>query len=163
MKILLSFLLVFNLGFSVQAQQDSLPLYKRFPQVPPLSIITVPDSTRFTKEDLHKKKPVLIIVFSPDCEHCQHAIKDLEENAAAFKKVQVIMVSALDHSIIKKFYYEYNISSYPNIIVGRDANYFLGSFFSITNFPSIFLYDKKGNFVEKFEGDVSFTKIAARL
>ena len=73
------------------------------------------------------------------------------------------MVSSLDFSHIKKFYEEYKIASFPNITMGRDGSYYLGSFYRIHNFPSIYVYNKKGKFVESFEGDVKMEKIAAVL
>lgn len=163
MKTLISFLLFFGTACSASAQVDSLPIYKRFPTVPPFKIITLPDSSVFSKDDLKKNKAVIIMVFSPDCEHCQRATKDLQAHAALFKKVQIIMASPLDYTILKKFYDAYNIAAYPNIKMGRDGSYFFGSFFKITFYPSIFVYDKKGNFVQRFEGDVSFAKIAELL
>ena len=163
MQTLLSLFLFLSTAISVSAQQDTLPVYQRFPQVPPFKLIVVPDSTQFSKDDLKKNKAVMIIIFSPDCEHCQRATKDLQKHAELFKNVQIIMASPLDFKILNKFYEAYNIAAYPNITLGRDGSYFLGSFFKITNFPSIFVYDKKGNFLQKFEGDVSFTKIAKVL
>ena len=164
MKKILSFLILTCTVFAASAQnQDSIPVYKRFPNVPPFKIIRLPDSAQFSKDDLKKNKATIIMIFSPDCEHCQRATHDLQAHADEFKNVQIVMASPLDYSMIEKFYKEYNIAAYPNITMGRDGTYFLGSFYKITNFPSIFVYDKKGNFIEKFEGDVPFSKIAKVL
>lgn len=73
------------------------------------------------------------------------------------------MVSSLDHRLLKKFYEEYKIADHPNIIMGRDPAYFLGTFYQVRSFPAIFLYDKKGNFVKAFDGPVPVQKIAAFL
>jgi thiol-disulfide isomerase/thioredoxin len=152
--------IVIGFGFS---QDPVLPVYKRFPITPPFKIIKVPDSTFYKKEDLKRKKATIIIIFSPDCDHCQHATQDLLANAALFKKVQIIMVSSAPYSTVKKFYFEYGIATFPNIIMGTDPRYFLGTFYQITNFPSFFVYDKKGVFVKAFEGSVPITKIAQAL
>ena len=61
------------------------------------------------------------------------------------------------------FYEEYKIADYPNIIMGRDPGYFFGTFYKIRSFPRIFLYDKKGNFVQAFDGNVPIEKIAEFL
>lgn len=103
------------------------------------------------------------MVFSPDCEHCQHATEDLLKHFDLFKNVQIVMATPLEYKFIPSFYKKYRLADYPNITIGRDPNYFLGSFYEVHNFPSIFLYDKKGNFVEVFEGSVSFEKIAKKL
>jgi thioredoxin-related protein len=163
LRILL--LLLITIGFNprAMAQADSIPVYKRFPTVPPFSIMRYPDSTAFAKKDLPGKKPVIVMVFSPDCHHCQAAAKDLLANMELFKKVQVVMATPLAYSYITPFYNEFKLGDHPNITIGWDAGNFLGTFYGVRNYPSIYLYDKKGRFVESFEGDVSFKKIAESL
>lgn len=145
------------------AQADTTLLYLRFPTIPPFSIINAADSTVFTKSDLAKKKATLIFIFSPDCDHCQIETKALTANIKLFKKAQIIMASNQPYSLLKEFYKEYKIADHSNIIMGRDPSYFFGSFYKIRTFPSIFLYDKKGNFVKAFDGSVPVTTIASYL
>ena len=144
-------------------QEDTTLLYLRFPTVPPFRIITMADSTVFTKDNLSKKKATIIMVFSPDCEHCQAETKALTAKIELFKKVQIVMASPLDYDYIKKFYEEYKIADYPNITMGRDPGYYLGTFYKIRSFPAIFLYDKKGNFVKAFNGSYPVEQIAELL
>lgn len=160
-NLVFAFLLFFVV--SVSAQTDTSALYLRFPTIPPFSIIKIPDSTRFTKDDLSRKRPTLIMVFSPDCEHCQNMTKELVANIALFKKAQIVMTSPLDFWYIKKFYEEYGIANCPVITMGRDPSYMLGTFYKVRSFPKIYLYDKKGNFVMSFEGEVPIERIAEAL
>jgi len=142
------------------AQADTSLLYLRFPFVPPFRIITVPDSTVFTKDDLKKKKPTIIFIFSPDCEHCQHATKELTSHIGLFKKAQIVMSSPIEFSYLKKFYEEYKIADHSNITMGRDPTYYFGTFYHVRGFPRIFVYDKKGDFIKGFEGSVPMETIA---
>ena len=155
---LISFQLV-----KAQEKSDSIPIYERFPRIPPFSIMSAPDSTKFSKDDLKKKKPVIIIVFSPDCEHCKHFTKELLANYKLVKKAHIVMSSALNYDLIKRFYQENMIENYPGITMGRDGTNFFSTFFKVKSFPSIFVYDKKGKFVKRFEGTVSIDKIAETL
>lgn len=163
MKKLLILMTVYFTGNNCSAQTDSSLIYLRFPTVPPFSIIKVPDSTRFAKDNLSKKKATLIFIFSPDCDHCQNETKSLTANIKLFKKAQIVMASPLEFKHIKQFYEDYKIANYPNIIMGRDPAYFFGTFFKVRSFPAMFLYDKKGNFVKAFDGSVPVTQIAAYL
>ena len=149
-----------NIGI---AQVDSSLIYLRFPTIPPFSITKVSDSTRFTKEDLNRKKATLIFIFSPDCEHCQLETRALLDHIKLFKKVQIIMATPLEHELIKQFYELYKIDKYPNIIMGRDPTNFFGSFYNVLTYPSIFLYNKKGKFVKAFDGTIPVEKIAEYL
>ena len=161
-RLVLLFLLT-GIGQLVFAQADTSLLYLRFPNVPPFRIIKAPDSTRFTKDDLEKKMPTLIVIFSPDCGHCQHVTEELIAHMDLFKKVQIIMATPLGYDLVKKFYADYKIAGYPNITMGTDPGYLLGTFFHVRSLPAIFLYDKKGSFVETFDGNVPVEKIAAAL
>ncbi len=166
------FLLLIVLGFAVSgfAQADStLPktdttlLYLRFPTVPPFKITRAPDSTSFTKDDLKRKRATIIMIFSPDCEHCQHETRELIAHIDLFKKIQIVMATPLDYYYVNKFYEDFGIAKYPNIIIGRDPGYNLGTFYKVHSFPSIFLYNKKGEFVQAFDGSVPVEKIAEAL
>lgn len=142
-------------------QADTIPKYKKFPTVPAFTLIAVPDSTKFTDKDLKKNKPLVLIMFSPDCEHCQRETKNLLASYDLFKDVQIVMATPLDYSNIKRFYTEYKIADYPNITIGKDPVWFLGNFYQVHNFPTIAVYDKDGQFVQLFEGSVAVEKIAA--
>ena len=160
MKYIFLLILYTVAGHPSFSQADTSLLYLKFPNIPPFSITKIPDSSKFTKADLKKRKPLMIMIFSPDCDHCQRETKDLIANINLFKDEQILMVSHLDYPMIKKFYEDYQVADHPNITMGRDASYFLGTFFNIHNLPVIFLYDKKGNFKKAFEGSVSMKKIA---
>ena len=161
------FLLLFSVFFAnilfAQKGSDTLPAYKSIPTIPPFKLMLVPDSTAFTKYDLRKKRATVIMIFSPDCEHCIHATEDLLAHYDLFKKVQIIMATSLSYPHIQKFYKDFKIADYPNIKVGLDNSYFLGTFYNIHSYPAIFLYDKKGLFKEFFDGSVKFEKIAKLL
>lgn len=156
-------LVTFLMVSSAFSQEKTLPVYKQFPQVPPFDIVLVPDSTRFKKADLKKKKPVIVVVFSPDCDHCKHATKDLLAQTKLLKEVQVVMASNLPFNYIKQFHKDFDIAIYPGIKMGWDDKYFLSTYYEVRSYPAVFVYDKKGQLVQEFAGSVSFEKIAAAL
>lgn len=142
---------------------DSLPPYREFPALPGFSMIQAPDSTWFNPTELKKKKAVVLIFFSPDCEHCQHETRELIKHIDLFKKVQIVMYSPLEYKYVKKFYDEYGLGQYKQFIVGSDTRYKLGNFYKAHTYPSIFVYDKNKKFVEAFEGSIPVEKIANSL
>ena len=160
------FILLICLIFSCvtgRAQADSTAMYLRYPTIPYFTITKVSDSTKFSHADLAPKKATIIFIFSPDCGHCQQKIRSLLDNKALFAKAQIIMASPIEHRIIKKFYKEYEIARYPNIIMGNDPGYFLGSFYRVKSLPAIFVYNKKGRLVEAFDDKSPIEEIAKAL
>ncbi len=141
-----------------QTTEDE-PVYKRFSVIPKFTIYKAPDSTAFTREDIRKKKPVMFMVFSPDCEHCQQETKELLASIHRFHDTQIIMITSLPFEEMMEFDRNYKIANYPQITMGRDNSYFFPVFFRVKNFPSIFLYDKKGNLQKSFEGSVSIDSL----
>ena len=160
------FLLPLFIFFCVVAfsQEDSTaPVYQRFPTIPEFTVFKAPDSTSFTRGDLKKNKPVVFMIFSPDCEHCQHETEKLLANIDKFKNAQIVMITYLPYDEMMVFYKNYKIADYPQITMARDTKFFFPVFFKVRNLPSIFVYDKKGNFKKSFEGDVKPETILAEL
>ncbi len=148
-------------GFG-QADTDTA-VYLRFPTIPQFTVYKAPDSTAFSRDDLKKKKPVIFMIFSPDCEHCQHETEELLANIKKFKNTQIVMVTYLPYDEMIAFYKNYKIANYPQITMARDTKFFFPVYFKVRNLPSIFLYDKKGDFKKAFEGSVKIDSIASEL
>jgi thiol-disulfide isomerase/thioredoxin len=145
-------------------QQDSTaPVYLRFPTIPQFTVYKAPDSTAFTKADLQKKEPAIFMIFSPECEHCQHETEALLANMDKFKHTQILMITYLPYEEMLSFYKKYKIADYPQITMARDTKFFFPVFFKVRNLPSIFVYDKKGDFKKNFEGSVKMDSVAAVL
>jgi len=58
-----------------------------------------------------------------------------------------------------ELYNAHNIAGYTNIKMGRDTKFFLPPFFKIKSLPFQALYDKKGELITTFEGNVEVTKV----
>lgn len=154
--ILLAF--SFKLATAQTLPTDS-PAYKRFPTVPPFSILQV-DSTTLTKDNL-KPQPTIIMYFSPDCDHCKHQWEDMEKQMKDLKKYQIIMITYQPFDLMVEFYKMHKIASYDNIKMGQDTQFMLPPFFRMQSLPYMALYDKSGNLVTTFEGNVKIDKMLA--
>ncbi len=139
---------------STQHEEVTLPPYKRFPTVPPLKLLLLDSTSYFTKNDLKKNKPVLIIVFNPDCEHCKHETEEIIKNIDSLKNIQIVMATIMSFDLMKSFYENYDLKRFQNIIVGKDVQYTLPSFYQMHFMPYLAMYNKKGNLLATFEGSM---------
>lgn len=155
-------LIGFIFSLTLFSQVDSTPIYKRFPFFPPVKLL-LPDSSTFTKDILPKKQPVLLIVFSPMCEHCQHETEELIKNIDKFEKITIVMATMMPFDSMMNFRNHYSLAKYKNIIVGQDTKFFLPPYYDIHNLPFLAFYDKKGNFISIFEGNLPMDKVLAIL
>jgi len=142
------------IGVIVYSQQDSILLapYKRFPTVPPFKLLKIDSTSYFTKSDLKKNKPVLIILFNPDCDHCKHEIEEIIKDMDELKDIQIVMTTMMPFDLMKSFYEKYGLDKFDNVTVGRDFQYLLPTFYQIRFMPYLAMYDKKGNLLTTFEG-----------
>jgi hypothetical protein len=122
-------------------------------RLPTFSMTTI-DGKEISNKDLPTKyKYTCIIIFSPDCSHCEHAGDEFNKNADKFKNVLFIWDSYRDMDLIKKFATKYNLDGKPNVVIGRDGGFTIPSFFRPRMTPFVALYDK-GTFVKVWEQGV---------
>lgn len=166
MKKLFSLLAAFVFALGLNAQTNSnepQPAYLRFPTVPPLKILRIDSATYFTKENLSKKKPTIIMVFNPECEHCKHETEEIVKNINDFKNIQIVMTTPQSFHEMKGFYQKYKLGKYPNIIVGRDEHFTLPSFYMIHSLPFLAFYNKKKELISVHEGSMTVPKMLAEI
>lgn len=152
--------LILLVSVSAVAQVDSTtPPYKKFPTLPPIQILLGDSTTKFTKENLPAKKPVLVMLFSPDCSHCQHETEEFIAHREAIKDLQIVMITFHPLSDMNAFISRYKLNELPNIVVGKDIYWTMPAFYDIHNLPFHAMYDKKGNLIEAFEGSMELNKV----
>ena len=155
-------LLLASLGLQAFAQADSsLPLYERFPTLPPLQILLTDSTTLFGKAQLPENTPVLYMLFDPGCSHCQHETEELVAHKEAFNNIQVVMITMprVSFQEVNDFIIKYKVKDLKHVVVGRDITYFMPSFYSIRNFPFLAMYDKNGKLITAFEGGMGIEKV----
>src|SRR5688572_23758895 len=165
MKIILTFaaILLVSCGVMAQDTAENIPPYKRYPTVPPIRLLLLDSTTWLTKEKLPAKKPLLLILFSPDCEHCKLETEDIIKNYDKFKKIIIIMATTLPFEKMKEFYKFYDLHRFPNIAVGRDVDYLIPIFYGVRNMPYLAMYDKKGKLIDVSEGSLPVEKILEKF
>ena len=125
---------------SVAAQSDPNAPYLRDKSFPIFKMVTI-NGKEITNKDLPRYKYQMIIIFSPDCPHCEHEATELNKNLDKFKNVLFIWDSYKDMTAIKNFAVKYNFVGKPNIIIGRDPEFTLPIFFRPTMTPFVAIYE----------------------
>ncbi|MCZ2459054.1 MAG: redoxin domain-containing protein [Chitinophagales bacterium] len=158
-QILLIAAVLFSVATFGQNASVNIPAYKRFPTLPPVKLLLTDSVHQFSKENFSKKNPVLIVVFNPECEHCQKETEELLDNMDKFRNIQIVYATMMSFDKMIEFYKHYKLAKYPNIVVGQDTKFFLPSFYMINNLPYLALYNKKGSLITTFEGAVPVQKV----
>jgi thiol-disulfide isomerase/thioredoxin len=123
--------------------------------MPPFTILLT-NGNSFSYKDLLPEKPVMLIYFAPDCEHCREFIKKLADNMNGFKQIQITLISYLPLPALQKFNKEFKLDQFPNIKIGTEGNSFLvPAYFKIVKFPFTALYNKAGKLMGIFREEPS--------
>ncbi len=137
--------LYIGIGFELQK--------KTYPREIPAFAFPDLNGTVFRKEDLAKSIQTIFIYASPDCIHCSNATKIIAENAKAFDSCEVIMIFPSDAIEVEKFMSENpGLETLNNLRILLDPFKHFPQLFGPSNYPSFFLYNKKGFFIKKIEG-----------
>jgi len=140
--------------FSLAAFSQSLPPFKMYRS----------DKTIFNAAELPKTKPVVLIYFDPDCDHCQKLMKELFLKIDAFKKAEIIMVTFKPVEEVAAFEKQHNTQKYPNIIVGTEGiGFYLRNYYGLMTMPFTALYDKKGNLNYSYRKETFVDDLINRL
>lgn len=153
-------LIIICLALSGFAQIDSTKQYFKSPYIPEFSIRKVPDSSIFTNKMLQKNKPVILMFFDPDCDHCQHATKNFTKEIKKFEDVQILMVTIYEMSKINKFRKDYKLAQYSNITVTKDVTFDLAKYYQVSSLPDVYVYDKNGKLMNHYKHDIPVDEIA---
>lgn len=105
----------------------------------------------------------MIMLFSPDCDHCQYETEQIIRHKEAFEKIQIVMATTAPFDKMLGFYQKYDLKSFDFITMGKDVNYLLPSFYDIRNFPFLAFYNKKKELISVFEGSMPIEKIVEEL
>jgi len=158
MKYLISFCFLLS-SITGIGQDITVPPYKRFPTLPPIQLLLGDSVTKYTKENIPDKKPVLVMLFSPDCNHCQHTAEEMYKNKEALKDIHIVMATVLSLYEMNGFMKKYKLNEMKNVVAGKDIYFLLPPFYAIKNFPYMAMYNKKGNLIMGFEGSMGIDKV----
>jgi len=143
--MMLTFLFNMLISCNSFSQKPLLPNFK----------ITKTDGNIFTNQEVETGKPLLIVYFSPECDHCQVFMKSFFKRVAEFKETQVIFITYLPVDRLVKFETEFPVNKYKNIVVGTEGmSFVVRDFYAIKEMPFAILYDKQGKMVGKYEREI---------
>lgn len=138
-------------------------LHAQSGKIPPFRM-TQANGKLFKAEDLPMEKPIIIIYFSPDCDHCDNLTKELLKQAADFSKASIAMITFLPVQSVSNFVNKYKLNRYSNLYVGTEqTSFFVKNYYRVTEMPFVALYTKNGDLVKSYSRNVSLKDLSNRL
>jgi thiol-disulfide isomerase/thioredoxin len=141
----------------------SLAQKKELLKIAPFKIILT-NGQSFQYTQLKKNEPVVLVYFSPDCDHCKEFAKHLIANYAIVQNKQVVMITYLPLPEVQQFDQQFKLSGHKNIKIGTEGfSFTVQAYYNVQHFPFLALYDKNGNQKVQFKEEVPFEKIKAAI
>lgn len=129
-------------------------------QILPSFKLLMPDSSTYV--DVSKSSPdkaVVLFYFGPDCPYCQAEISEIIKEIDKLKDIQFFVLTAYPFDQMTRFYKNYQLGKYPNIITGYDYKFFFFEYFKIESVPGMAIYGKDKRLKGVFLGNISYKQI----
>lgn len=138
--------------------EESKPqVYNDFPEMS----ITLLNGTKLEANELPGK--TILILFFPDCDHCQRESKAIQEKIEAFKDYTLYFLSTNPVEEIQEFANEYKLNSTVNVKFGQIAPDKVFVNFGSIPTPSLYIYSAERRLKKQFNGETTVEQIIGAL
>lgn len=131
----------------------------RLVQLPAITL-TAPDRSTFA---LEQGKPLVLIYFNSECDHCQREVLEIRENIGLFSSSSVVLMSSQPLNEIESFSSGSGLQEYTNVRFGQIEPEVLGENFGTLTLPQIFVFSSEGKLITLFSGETKAAVIAGFL
>ncbi|MEP7253614.1 MAG: redoxin domain-containing protein [Ginsengibacter sp.] len=132
-------------------------------QMPAFSILQSNGKTLNTAKLPHTK-PVVLIYFAPDCDHCTKLLSAMFGKMSQFNRATILLVSFKPMNEITDFEKKYKTAAYKNMIVGIEQPlYFLQRLYQLQSTPYTALFDKSGKLIVDYKTETPLNELIAQL
>lgn len=115
--------------------------------------LTMRDGSRKSASELSGN--VALILFQPDCDHCQREAEDIRRNIAGFKDFELYFISSAPIEEVIQFARQYDLENRKSVHLGTTTVPDILRNFGPIDAPSIYLYGKNGRLIQSFNGEVA--------
>ena len=122
---------------------------------------TTHEHSIFANADLPKDRLVLFVFFDPDCEHCQHAIRSMDQRPGAYQHAAVYLVSMASWDKIDLFMATYapKLAAQKNVVFLQDEAGGEMMKFKPVRYPSLYLYSTEQKLLDLEDNEGTLFRI----
>ena len=146
---------------AMEATTAAGPVVAVVPNDLPLLPLTRLDGSRVVAKDL--KGRIVLVLFQPDCGHCQREAVEIRENLEAFDGYILYFISDAALPQLSKFAEEYELAGVSNIYFAQTTVNDIIQTLGPVEAPSVFVYSEEGRLVNSFIGETPIEQITSSL
>ena len=128
----------------------------------PRLALTLPDNTVVYTDHL-SGKPMLLILFSTECEHCSYQAREISSNAEEFLDTNILFVTTESHVSIESFISANELVKSPNLVFAKITSSSALENFGTSVFPHLFIYNSEQILIHEFKGATKISTILRHI
>lgn len=109
------------------------------------------------------KSKVILVLFQPDCDHCQNEARQIEAHLDDFQQYDLYFISSASTSEVKTFAEDYNLSGRPKVWFGTTTLESILNNFGGIPAPSLYIYHEGGKLIQELNGEIDISVILKYL
>ena len=122
------------------------------------------NGTLYSSKGLPPGKPVILIYFAPDCDHCLSLMDAIFKRIHDFKKAQMVLVTFKPVGEVREFEKNYHISRYSNIKVGIETPiFFFRNYYQVENTPFTALFNRHRRLIISYKNQTPVDDLLKHL
>lgn len=128
--------------------------------IPPFKVIRT-NGAAITNNALKKGIPVMLMIFSPECDHCGQVLDTLKTLAGNFKETQLVLVTeARNKGLLKDFIKKTALAQYPAFSkIGWDGGNLIYFIYTYQLLPQVNVYNAEHKLLRTFTGVFSMDSL----
>jgi len=134
-------------------------IYKRKPEIPPINLLMLDSVSTFNLDKIPDGKPSVFIFFSPDCEHCQRETSGILNKMDSLSNLNLYFITIDPIERLRAFNKVYDLSKYPNIILGQDYSISFPRYFKRVTIPCTIIFDQDRILRARLNGETTASQI----
>lgn len=139
------------------AQSATAPVAASAPNDLPKLPLTTLDGTQLMVNEL--EGGTVLVLFQPDCDHCQREAAQIREHIAAFQAYKVYFVSDANLPQLSQFAQTYKLADQGNVYFAQTTLNDILNQVGPIEAPSLFVYSPEGRLVKSFIGETPIEEI----
>ena len=157
MKFIVSILVSICISLNSFAQKpaEKIPSFTFFRQ----------DKTAFINKDLASNKLLYFVFFDTDCDHCQHAVADINKHSNDFENASVYLLTLDNNEKIATFMNKYGnqLIGKSNVTILQDTLQEFIVKFKPEKYPAMFLYSPQRELIMYSDDEKQVSKFVKKI
>lgn len=127
--------------------------------LPSFSLLLSDSLTTLDTKNIPNGNPVVLFYFGPYCPYSRAQMQEILDNMSILKNIKFYIFTDWPFSDTKKFYNNYHLKNYKNIVLGMDNNGVFSNYFKVQGVPYMAIYNKDKILKHAFIGKIDGTQI----